>query len=130
MLLRVILAAVSLLLLAGSPRAQTAQEPTATTKASQPGATDPADSMATPQTGDHWTYEFRDEITGDIKSTVTHTVTDVSGSEISIRVAVLGKPNFGYQTYDQSWNMIENGNWRFKPNDGGGVRLPLAVGKT
>ena len=34
--------------------------------------------MEDAQTGDHWTYEFRDEITGEVKSTITNTVTDVS----------------------------------------------------
>jgi hypothetical protein len=80
--------------------------------------------------GDHWTYELRDDITGDIKSTITNTVTDVSDSEISIRIAQLGNSNIGYQTYDRSWNVINNGIWRYTPNDGGGIRPPLAVGKT
>jgi hypothetical protein len=64
------------------------------------------------------------------KSTITNTVTDVSDSEISTRSAVLGTPNSGYQTYDRSWNLINNGIWRYTPNDGTGIRAPLAVGKT
>jgi len=80
--------------------------------------------------GDHWTYELRDDITGEIKSTITNTVTDVSDSEISTRSALLGNPNSGYQTYDRSWNLISNGVWRYTPNDGTGIRTPLAVGKT
>jgi hypothetical protein len=82
------------------------------------------------QLGDRWTYEVRDEITGEIKSTITNTVTDVAASEIGIRLDVLGKPNSGYHTYDRSWNMMNNGTWRFTPNDGGGIKPPLAVGKT
>jgi hypothetical protein len=57
-------------------------------------------------------------------------VTDVSASEISIRSVQLGNNNFGYQTFDRSWNVTNNGIWRFTPNDGAGVKLPLAVGKT
>ena len=80
--------------------------------------------------GDHWTYELRDDISGEVKSTITNTVTDVSDSEISTRSALLGSPNFGYQTFDRSWNLINNGIWRYTPNDGTGIRAPLAVGKT
>jgi hypothetical protein len=86
--------------------------------------------MEDPQTGDHWTYELRDDITGDVKSTITNTVTDVSGSEITTRIAQLGNSNTGYQTFDRSWNLANNGIWRSTPNDGTGIRPPLAVGKT
>jgi hypothetical protein len=86
--------------------------------------------MEDAQTGDHWTYELRDDITGDLKSTITNTVTDVSGSEISTRIAALGNSNSGYQTFDRSWNLINNGTWRYSPNDGTGIRAPLAVGKS
>src|SRR5262249_38941297 len=101
-----------------------------------PGGTAPAaaetpnEAMEDPQTGDHWTYELRDEISGDVKSTFTQTITDVSNSEISIRVTNLGNNNTGYLTYDRSWNLTSNGVWRYSPNDGTGVRLPLAVGKS
>ena len=86
--------------------------------------------MADAQTGDHWTYELRDEITGEVKSTITNTVTDVSTSEIGTRTLWLGNPNSGYQTFDRSWNLTNNGVWRHTPNDGTGIRPPLAVGKT
>jgi hypothetical protein len=104
---------------------------------SSPPASSPAvESPNTPepmedaQTGDHWTYEFRDEITGEVKSTITNTVTDVSATEIGVRVATLGNPGIGFQTFDQSWNLTNNGIWRYTPNDGTGIRSPLAVGKT
>ena len=77
--------------------------------------------MEDPQTGDHWTYELRDDISGDIKSTITTTVTDVSNSEIGIRIALLGNPNSGYQTFDRSWNLTNSGTWRYTPNDGTGI---------
>lgn len=86
--------------------------------------------MEEPQLGDHWTYEIRDEITGEVKSTVTNTVTDVSDLEITTRIAQLGNANSGYQTFDRSWNMTNNSTWRSTPNDGTGIRPPLAVGKT
>jgi hypothetical protein len=132
------LAAFGLIITVGSLSAQTppnASPPAASSPplaASSPAA-EPANSpeaMEDAQTGDHWTYELRDDITGDIKSTITNTVTDVSDSEISIRIALLGNSNTGYQTYDRSWDLINNGVWRYTPNDGTGVRLPLTVGKS
>lgn len=135
MLRRAFLVTVGLVMSAGSLSAQTPpNEPPA---ASPPAASSPAvdspnspEAMEDAQTGDHWTYEFRDDITGDIKSTITNTVTDVSASEISTRVGLLGNPSQGYATYDRSWNLTNNGTWRYTPNDGSGIKLPLAVGKS
>lgn len=90
----------------------------------------PNEPMEDPQTGDHWTYELRDEISGEVKSTLIQTVTDVSDSEIGIRVTQLGNSNAGYLTFDRSWNLKTNGVWRYSPNDGTGIRLPLAVGRS
>jgi hypothetical protein len=125
------LAVFGLIVTAGSLSAQTAP------KESPPAASSPAveapsspEAMEDAQTGDHWTYELRDEITGDIKSTITNTVTDVSDSEISTRTALLGNPNSGYLTFDRSWDVTNTGIWRYTPNDGTGIRAPLAVGKT
>jgi hypothetical protein len=125
------LAIIGLLAAAGSLSAQTPPGES-TPKASSPAAESPngIEPMEEAQTGDHWTYEVRDDITGDVKSTVTNTVTDVSGTDISIRAAVLGNSNFGFLTYDRSWNLTDNGIWRYSPNDGTGIRSPLAVGKT
>jgi hypothetical protein len=86
--------------------------------------------MEEPQVGDRWIYEVKDEITGDVKATMTNTITDVSPSEISTRVAFMGNPNLGFYTFDRSWNMTNSGLWRYAPNDGSGVRLPLAAGKS
>jgi hypothetical protein len=139
MLRSALLATIGLLATAATLSAQTpstisppAASPPPAAASSPPAAEAPAgpEPMEDAQTGDHWTYELRDDITGDIKSTITNTVTDVSGSEIGTRIATLGNSNSGYQTFDRSWNLISNGAWRYTPNDGSGVRLPLAVGKT
>jgi hypothetical protein len=126
-----LLTTFGLLVTAGSLSAQTApaESPPA---ASSPAVETPdsVERMEDVQTGDHWTYELRDDITGDIKSTITNTVTDVSGSEIGVRVGQLGNSSTGYQTFDRSWNVINGGIWRYTPNDGTGIRAPLAVGKT
>ena len=126
MLQRCLLATIGLLASMGFAIAQTLPSPPPT--AAEQAA--PHDAMEEPQVGDHWTYEVRDEITGDLKSTSTHTITDVSAAEISMRFETLGKPGFGYLTYDRSWDIINNGAWRFSPNDGTGIRLPLTVGKS
>jgi hypothetical protein len=125
------LATIGLLASAAPLAAQTA--PTESPpEASSPAIESPnnPEPMEDAQPGDHWTYEFRDDITGDVKSTITNTVTDISASEVSTRIALLGNSNSGYQTFDRSWNLINNGVWRYTPNDGTGIRPPLAVGKT
>jgi hypothetical protein len=128
---RFLFVAIGLLAASGPLSAQT------TPNGSPPAAASPAieapngaEPMEDPQTGDHWTYELRDDISGDIKSTITTTVTDVSNSEIGIRIALLGNPNSGYQTFDHAWNLIDNGVWRYTPNDGTGIKPPLAAGTT
>jgi len=124
-------AVLALVLTTGLAAAQTpAAEAPPTTSAPAADATNGPEPMEEAQTGDHWTYEFRDDITGDVKSTITNTVTDVSASEISTRSVVLGNPSSGYQTFDRSWNLINNGIWRYTPNDGSGIKAPLAAGKT
>jgi len=125
------LATIGLLATAGGLSAQTApaQSPPAASSPAVESANSP-EPMEDAQPGDHWTYEIRDEITGEVKSTITNTVTDVSASEISTRIAQLGNSNSGYQTFDRSWNLTNNGVWRSTPNDGTGIRAPLAVGKT
>lgn len=139
MLRRIFLATVSLLATVSPLSAQTppgepspAAAPSAVEPSNKPDVESPnkPEPMEDPQLGDHWTYEIRDEITGDVKSTITTTVTDVSATEISIRLAALGKPDVLFQTFDRSWNATTNGAWRFTPNDGSGIRVPLEVGKT
>jgi hypothetical protein len=126
MLRRCFLPAVGLLLSASALIAQTPNP------APAPAATEATDQekMEDPQVGDHWTYEFRDDVSGDVKSVFTNTVTDVTDSEIGIRSTRTGSTNSGYQTYDHSWNLIKSGVSRSAPNDGTGIRAPLAVGKT
>jgi hypothetical protein len=87
----------------------------------------PAVSTGELQMGDRWTYASRDEITGQDLPIFTHTVTDVTPTEIGIRLTKPGRPN-GYITYDRAWNMTSNGPWRYTPNNGMGIKEPLTVG--
>jgi hypothetical protein len=124
------LATIGLLATVGALSAQTAPAESPSSSSPATEAPNSPEPMEDAQIGDHWTYEVRDDITGEVKSTITTTVTDVSASEIGIRNAQLGNANSGYQTFDHSWNVTNNGIWRYRPNDGTGIRLPLAVGNS
>jgi hypothetical protein len=81
-----------------------------------------------PAPGDHWTYEVKDEISGTVTLTRTDTVTDVSKNEINMRVHAAGANGSGDIIYDRSWDIVRSGPFKYAPNDGTGVQLPLAVG--
>jgi hypothetical protein len=89
------------------------------------------ESMDPPAVGDHWTYEMRDEITGEVKNTLTSTITDLTPTDIAVRIQ-----SQAYSTgptifiYDRSWNLKNNPTWTFSPSDGTGIKMPLAVGQT
>jgi hypothetical protein len=119
------------LLAAGSATAQ--QSPPAAeapATASPAPAAKPVTPMEEPLPGDHWTYEVRDEITGTISAIRKNVVTEVTPTEISIRFSIQGTSKGGFNIYDRSWNLISNEPWRYSPNDGSGIRTPLAVDKT
>jgi len=116
-------------LVATSASAQQAMAPAA----APPQAAKAVVPMEEPLTGDHWTYEIRDEITGKITATREHAVTEVTPTAISIRSRKLGATNNnedGFAVYDRSWNIVEGRPWRYSPNDGSGIQSPLTVGKT
>jgi hypothetical protein len=98
-----------------SPSVLTAQSPT------------PAESPV--QVGDHWTYDERDEITGLPTVTFTDTVTEVSPTEFVVRITNEGKTGSSIRIYDHDWNLIDRGNFKYKPNNGGGINPSLTVGK-
>jgi hypothetical protein len=94
-------------------------------------APNPDESMDSPMVGDHWTYEVRDEITGEVKNTVTTTITDLTPTDIAVRFesqAYSTGPTISI--YDRSWNLKNNPTWKFSPNDGTGIKMPLAIGQT
>lgn len=90
----------------------------------------PVTQMEEPVPGDYWTYEIRDEITATITGTRINVVTEVTPAEISTRFTMQGTSNGGFNIYDRSWNLISSGPWKYSPNDGSGIRTPLAVGKS
>jgi hypothetical protein len=118
-------------LIMGSAWAQ--QAPQAEMPAAPPSPVSPAKAvvpMEQPLAGDRWSYEVRDEITGTVTATRENVVTEVTPTEITVRYKNLGSNNTGFNIYDRSWNVVEDGAWRFSPHDGTGIQSPLAVGKT
>jgi hypothetical protein len=86
--------------------------------------------QATPvAVGDHWMFDTRDEITNSPLDTLIQLVTDVSPTEIVVRLSSRGKPGFQLVVFDHDWDRIEDPRTKWKPNDGQGTRMPLTVGK-
>ncbi len=127
----VILSVISLL--AANAWAQQPPQAVEPAASSAPASVDPSKAiipMEEPKPGDRWTYEVRDEITGTISANRTNVVTEVTPKEITVQFKIQGTANEGLNVYDRSWNLVSNGPWRYAPNDGTGIRTPLAVGKT
>ena len=93
-------------------------------------AQSPEEADGAVRVGDRWVYDTKDEISGYPKDTYSEIVTEVSPNEIVTSWTFSGKPGSALVTYDHDWSRTDNITWKFKPNDGQGVRLPLAVGKT
>ena len=102
----------------------------AQSKPAADAAAKPVVAMEEARPGDRWTYEIHDEITGTVKFTRTNIVTEVTPTEISTRVDTLGKQDPGLIVYDRTWNVISSGPWKYSPNDGAGIRMPLTIGAT
>src|SRR5262245_24016982 len=79
--------------------------------------------------GDRWVYEVKDEITGDLRQTMTVVVLDVSEKEINTRVSTRGAERPRQIVYDRNWNRVDDSVWKYKPSDGAGIQTPLQVGK-
>jgi hypothetical protein len=87
------------------------------------------DEAGSVRVGDLWVYDTRDDVSGLPKNTYSEIVTEVSPKEILTEVTFSGTGDAAILTYDPEWNRIDNLLWKFKPNDGQGISLPLTVGK-
>jgi hypothetical protein len=87
-----------------------------------------------PRIHDLWVYDTKNEVTGLPAEGYTEMVAQVSPKEFVVnrtyREPVYRWPQNSIITYDHDWNVIDREDFKFKPNDGLGVRLPLNVGKT
>jgi hypothetical protein len=90
----------------------------------------PATANEGVQVGDRWVFDRTDEMTGFPKDTYTRIVTSVSDKEIVTDFYVRGNPRKTVMIFDRDWALVDNTTWKFKPNDGQGIHLPLVVGKT
>jgi hypothetical protein len=79
--------------------------------------------------GDRWVYEVTDEVTGDIKQTMTVVVLDVSEKEINTRVSTRGAAGPRQIVFDRGWSRIDDSSWKYTPSDGTGIKMPLQVGQ-
>jgi hypothetical protein len=79
--------------------------------------------------GDRWAYEVKDEITGDLKQTITVVVVTVSDKEIITRLFSRGTGRPRQIVFEPGWSRIDDDAWKYKPSDGTGVQMPLQVGK-
>jgi hypothetical protein len=79
--------------------------------------------------GDRWVYDRKDEITGFPKPTYSQVVTEVSPKEVVVSLTLRGQNGTSPVVYDHDWDRIEQFSAKWRPNDGQGIRLPLAVGK-
>lgn len=90
----------------------------------------PAASPIDPvRTGDRWIFELKDEISGEIRGTYVKLATEISDREIVTTITRRGEERSQLIVFDRDWNRIDDSTWKYRPNDGSGIRLPLAVGK-
>lgn len=112
----------ALCMLAGSAVARAADDTPA------PAEAKPVVAMEEPQPGDFWIYQVHDEISGTLKVVRKDLITEVTATDISIRMSAEGKEGEGLNVYDRSWNVKQAGPWKYQPHDGAGIRTPLKVG--
>jgi len=78
--------------------------------------------------GDRWSYEIKDDLTGDLRQAVTTVVVDINDKEITTRTTYRGKDRSQTIVFDLDWGRIDDGVWKLQPS-GIGIRKPLQVGK-
>ena len=78
--------------------------------------------------GDRWSYDIKDDATGDLRHAITVIVVDITDSEITTRTMVRGKDRPQTMVFDRDWGRIDDGNWKLRPA-GIGIKAPLQVGK-
>src|SRR5262245_64343052 len=64
--------------------------------------------------GDRWSYDVKDDLTGDLRHAVTVVVVEVSDKEITTRAAIRGKDRPQTMVFDLDWGRIDDGAWKLK----------------
>jgi len=83
--------------------------------------------------GDRWTYQVIDDITGETRSTVVHTVTEIKDNTYSVQSTFTpygqSVGSSALQVFDEDWNLLEDQVWTQNPaNPSTGIQLPLKLG--
>lgn len=78
--------------------------------------------------GDRWSYDIKDDATGDLRHAVTVIVVEITDKEITTRVSMKGKDRPQAVIFDLNWGSIDNGTWQYRPS-GIGINKPLQIGK-
>jgi hypothetical protein len=78
--------------------------------------------------GDRWSYDLKDDLTGDLRNAMTIIVVEINEKEITTRVTYRGKDRPQTMIYDLDWGRIDDGAWKLRPS-GIGIRKPLQIGK-
>jgi hypothetical protein len=83
--------------------------------------------------GDSWVYRIENEITGQVTSTNTYTVTEMTGGAISVFASIDEgggrETKSGSGQFTSDWGLLRRGPWRYnKPDQTFGIPLPLKVG--
>jgi hypothetical protein len=89
----------------------------------------PAAQLPDVHAGDKWVYQSTDDITGEKKFEITFVVTESNDKQIFVRATKSGGTGTQFMVYDRAWNLVSDDSWRKMPNDGTGIKLPLAVGQ-
>jgi hypothetical protein len=92
-------------------------------------AQSPDDGGGPVRAGDRYTFETKDEITGEPKGTYTSVVTEVSDKEIVTVNSFRGRPGQTMIVLDHDLDVVDDSVWKYSPNNAQGVRLPLTVSK-
>lgn len=98
-------------------------------------STAPVDPKIQVSLGDSWTYDLRDDVTGDLKGSVAFEVTKVTDGEIETRttrqMSTTNAKTTAVQRFDARWRRTDNGKYVWRPHlDTSGVPDDLRVGKS
>jgi hypothetical protein len=79
--------------------------------------------------GDRYTFNTKNEITGEAMDTYVVLVTEISDKEIVTAISFPGKTGSRIVVLDHDLNRLDDSVSKYSPNDAQGIRRPLAVGE-
>src|SRR5262245_42714850 len=78
--------------------------------------------------GDRWSYDIKDDLTGDLRHAITVVVVEVTDKEITARTTYRGRDRPQTVVFDLDWGRIDDGSWKLS-SSGIGIKKPLQVGR-